>query len=245
MGQPILTATLALAIAVVFTAAIAIVTLAANTASRAVKVIVVAAVTAFAVVAVQRVNLRFNFTGSVPIGIYLLLPLQPYGVKRGMLIAACPPTRAAEIGRQRGYLGVGPCDDDTELLLKHVAAMAGDAIDVTPGGVIVDGHLLPHSQPASRDHSYRRLAPWPRGAYRLAEGEIWLYAANDWSWDSRYWGPASIDEIDDEAIPLLVAPGATLGKPLVGPTQSRCRDLRRQSAFGKRGQLRQGHARKA
>ena len=46
MGQPVLTATLALAIAVIFTAAIAIVTLAAETLSRAVKLIGVVAVIA-------------------------------------------------------------------------------------------------------------------------------------------------------------------------------------------------------
>ena len=111
MGQPVLTATLALAIAVIFTAAIAIVTLAAETLSRAVKLIVVGAVIAFAVVALQRADLRINFTGSMPIGIYLLLPLPPDGVKRGMLVAACAPARAAEIGRRRGYLARGPCAD--------------------------------------------------------------------------------------------------------------------------------------
>lgn len=203
MGQPILTATLALVIAISFTAAIAIVTLAADTPSRAVKLIGVVAVTAFVVVALQRANLRVNFTGSVPIGIYLLLPLQPYGVKRGMLIAACAPTRAAEIGRQRGYLGAGPCADDTELLLKYVPAMAGDGIDVTAAGVVVNGHLLLHSRPASRDRSGRRLVPWPRGVYRLVEGEVWLYAANDRSWDSRYWGPAANSDIVAKVVPLL------------------------------------------
>src|ERR1700735_3539037 len=114
MGQPVLTATVALTFAVIFTAAIAIVTLEAETLSRAVKVIGVVAVIAFAVVALQCSNLRINFTGSIPIGIYLLLPLQPNGVKRGMLVAACAPSRAAEIGRRRGYLGAGPCADDTE-----------------------------------------------------------------------------------------------------------------------------------
>jgi type IV secretory pathway protease TraF len=109
MSQPVLTATPALPIAVIFTAAIAIVTLAAETLSRAVKLIGVVAIIAFAVVALQRANLRINFTGIMPIGIYLLLPLQPNGVKRGMIIARCAPTRAAQIGRQRGYLGAGPC----------------------------------------------------------------------------------------------------------------------------------------
>jgi hypothetical protein len=48
MGQPVLTATLALAIAVSFTATIAIVTLAAKTLSRAIKLTVVGAIIALA-----------------------------------------------------------------------------------------------------------------------------------------------------------------------------------------------------
>ena len=100
MGQPVLTATLALAIAVIFTAAIAIVTLAAETLSRAVKLIGVVAVIAFAVVALQRANLRINFTGSMPIGIYLLLPLQPNGVKRGR-------SHRDPRGRHRGHRHCG------------------------------------------------------------------------------------------------------------------------------------------
>jgi conjugative transfer signal peptidase TraF len=203
MGQPVLMATLALAIAIAFTAAIAIVTLAADTLSRAVKLIGAVAVIAFAVVPLQCANLRINFTSSMPIGIYLLLPLQPNGVKRGMLVATCAPAPAAEMGRQRGYLGAGPCADDTELLLKYVPAIGGDGIEVTAGGVVVNGHLLLHSQPASRDRSGRRLVPWTRGTSRLAEGEVWLYAPNDRSWDSRYWGPAANGDIVAKVVPLL------------------------------------------
>jgi conjugative transfer signal peptidase TraF len=208
MSQPVLTATLALAIAVIFTAAIAIVTLAAETLSRAVKLIGVVATFAFAVVALQRASLRINFTGSMPIGIYLLLPLQPNGVKRGMLIAGCAPTRAAEIGRQRGYLGAGPCRDDTELLLKSVMAVAGDEVDVTPAGVAVNGCLLARSHAAVRDWSGRRLPAWPHGRYLLGSDQVWLYAPVDRSWDSRYWGPVAAADVQAEATPLFVPSGA-------------------------------------
>jgi conjugative transfer signal peptidase TraF len=206
MGQPILTATLALAIAFIFTAAVAIVTLAAKTPSRAVKLIGVVALIAFAVVALQRANLRINFTDSMPIGIYSLSPLPLDGVKRGMLVAACTPNRAAEIGRQRGYLGAGPCAGDTELLLKSVAASAGDEVEVTPVGVTVNGCLLDRSRPAPRDRSARQLGAWPSGHYRLAAGQVWLHAADDRSWDSRYWGPAAATGVADSAYPVLVLP---------------------------------------
>lgn len=212
MGQPVLTATFAIAIAVSFTAAIAIVTLTAKTLSRAVKLIGVVAVMAFAVAALQRANLRVNFTGSMPIGIYLLAPLQPNGVKRGMLIAGCAPTRAAQIGRQRDYLGVGPCADDTELLLKSVMAVAGDVVDVSQTGVAVNGCLLPRSHPARRDRSGRPLSAWPNGRYLMGPNQVWLYASVDRSWDSRYWGPVSVAHNDSEALPLLVPAGSS-GSP--------------------------------
>jgi conjugative transfer signal peptidase TraF len=207
MTQPVLIALLALAIAVIFAAAIAIVTLAAETLSRAVKLVGVGAVIAFAVVTLQRANLRINFTGSMPIGVYLLLPSQPNGVKRGMLIAGCAPTRAAEIGRQRGYLGAGPCAENTELLLKSVVAIAGDEVDVTPAGVAVNGCVLLHSRPDARDRAGRPLGSWIRRHYRLASPQVWLYAPNARSWDSRYWGPVSIADIKAEAVPLLAFTG--------------------------------------
>jgi conjugative transfer signal peptidase TraF len=206
MDQPVLTATLALAIAFIFTAAVAIVTLATETLSRAVTLIGVVAVIASAVVALQRANLRINFTGSMPIGIYLLLPLQPNGVKRGMLVAACAPSRAAETGHARGYLAPGPCADGTELLLKSVVALAGDEVAVTLAGVTVNGCLLPYSRAEAHDRSGRRLDPWGGSDYRLPAGQFWLYAPNNRSWDSRYWGPVSVDAIVSEAVPLFVFP---------------------------------------
>lgn len=216
MGQPILTATLALAMAFIFTAAIAIVTLATKTLSRAMNLTVAGAVIGLTALALQRADLRMNFTNSMPVGIYELSPLPPDGATRGMLVATCAPTPAAEMGRQRGYLGVGPCADDTELLLKYVMAIGGDGIDVTAAGVLINGHLLLHSQAASRDRSGRRLMPWPTGAYRLAEGEVWLYAPKDRSWDSRYWGPAANGDIVAKVTPLLrFAKEAYYGEPEV------------------------------
>jgi len=132
----------------------------------------------------------------------LLSPLPPEPLKRGMLVAACAPAYAAKLGVQRGYLAAGPCASGSELLLKSVAAVDGDLIDVRAGGVLVDGHLLPHSRPVARDRSGRRLKPWPPGRYRLAEDQIWLYADNDRSWDSRYWGPSAISAAIARASPL-------------------------------------------
>jgi len=151
-------------------------------------------------------GLRFNFTPSVPLGIYRLAPIPQSGVQRGSFVAVCAPLDAAELGRRRGYLAAGPCPADTELLLKVVAAATGDSVVVSASGVAVNGCLLTHSRARSRDAAGRRLSPWPHVHLELRRGELWLYAANDRSWDSRYWGPVSIGDIKAEGTPLLVFP---------------------------------------
>lgn len=153
----------------------------------------------------------------MPIGIYLLSPLPRDGVKRGMFVAACAPARAKEIGVRRGYLARGPCANGTELLLKSVAAVTHDVARVTAAGISVNGCLLPQSQPVPRDAGGRALVSWPQGRDRMVPGQLWLYAGDRRSWDSRYWGPASVDEIEGEALPLLVLTGLP-----VYPTRRQC-----------------------
>ena len=208
MSQPVAIATLALAIAAVLTAAAAIVTLATEVPNRAIKATVLGAIVAIAVITLQRADLRINFTSSMPTGIYLLAPMPHNGVKRGMLVVVCAPARAAVTGLRRGYLARGPCINNTEPLLKSIAAIAGDAVNVTAAGVLVDSCLLPHSRPLALDRSGRKLVRWPPGYYRLRQHLVWLYASNDKRWDSRYWGPLSLTDIYAEAMPLLVVAGA-------------------------------------
>jgi conjugative transfer signal peptidase TraF len=208
MGQPVLTAILAFAIAAFLTAAVAIGTPANAYIVRAIKLTAIGVFIAVATVAITQACLRINFTASMPIGLYLLMPLPSSGVKRGMLVAACAPARAARVGRRRGYLAAGPCPEHTVLLLKYVEAVTGDEVEITPGGGFVNGWRLPSSRSARRDRAGRRLVSWPTGAYRLAAGQVWLYAPNDRSWDSRYWGPALQRNIAAEAIPLFVLRGA-------------------------------------
>lgn len=139
----------------------------------------------------------------MPLGIYRLVPLRKSTIQRGMFVATCAPLDAAMVGLKRGYLARGPCPFDTELLLKAVVAVVGD--DAAIRGIAINGCLLPHSRPLSHDAGGRRLSPRPQGQYHLRSGQIWLYADNDRSWDSRYWGPSATAAVAAQAVPLLVA----------------------------------------
>jgi conjugative transfer signal peptidase TraF len=156
------------------------------------------------VYAIAAIDLHFNFTPSMPLGIYRLMPLSNSGAQRGMYVALCAPPVAAELGRRRGYVAAGRCPTATEPLLKVVVAVAGDSVTVSANGVAVNGCLLPHSRALSRDAAGRRLLPWPEGHFQLRRGELWLYAPNDRSWDSRYWGPGEAALVRARVFPLLV-----------------------------------------
>jgi conjugative transfer signal peptidase TraF len=165
-------------------------------------------------------DLRFNFTPSMPLGIYRFMSTLPNReLPRGTLVAVCAPRIAAELGRRRKYLTTGRCPASTELLLKEVVAAGGDDLAISANGVAVNGCILPYSRQLAFDVAGRRLSRWPEGRYRLRRDQLWLYAANDRSWDSRYWGPASTADVRAKVVPLFTAPLASFfpsGEPRCG-----------------------------
>jgi conjugative transfer signal peptidase TraF len=154
--------------------------------------------------AVAVIGIRLNFTPSMPLGIYRFMEVSPHEISRGMLVAVCAPLDAAKLGRRRGYLSGGECAGSSEPLLKTVAAVGGDFVAVSRIGVSVNGCLLADSKPLRFDRAGRPVTSWPVGRHRVSRGSIWLYAANEQSWDSRYWGPAPARNALAKVAPILI-----------------------------------------
>jgi conjugative transfer signal peptidase TraF len=213
VSQSVLVLCFALAFGLLAAAVVANSTLARTQKSRAFRV------TAFAVAIVIMAwaplggGLRVNFTASMPLGAYRLVPLPKKGIRRGMFVVTCAPLDAAKLGRHRGYLSAGTCPANTEPLLKAVAAVAGDAVAISDRGVVVNRCLLPHSRPLRFDAAGRRLLPWSRGRYSIRRGQLWLYADNPESWDSRYWGPVPVHNVLAAATAVL----KVFSGPVLGP----------------------------
>src|ERR1700678_2314582 len=129
----------------------------------------------------------------------------PPPASRGMVVAVCAPDKAADLGRRRGYLSTAPCPRDTEPLLKIVAGVPGDDVDVSGLGVAINGCALTNSAPLAFDQSDRRMLAWPSERYRLRPNQLWLFADNPRSWDSRYWGPARVPDVLAKAKPLFAS----------------------------------------
>lgn len=213
MSQPVFVLSFALAFGALATALIAR-SASVNTQGRCVVRVLVYSATAVSIgYVIVSLHLRFNFTSSMAVGVYRLVPLPQGGVQRGMTVAACAPPDAAELSRRRGYLASGPCAYGTELLLKAVVATSGDEVALSRAGIAVNQCLLPNSRPLSHDAAGRRLLSWPQEHVLLTQGQLWLYADNVRSWDSRYWGPVRVADVVAKAVPVLtiaVAPALRL-----------------------------------
>ncbi len=168
--------------------------------------------------------LRFNTTSSLPRGLYLRVGWFGRQPARGDLVLACAPPAAAELGLRRGYLRSGLCAGGylggAGPLGKVVLAVAGDRVTVEDSGLTVNGQPIDRSRPLGRDSAGRLLLGFPPGQYRVAAGEVWLFAPYDRrSYDSRYFGPVP-DATLARLVPLLIAPDARFAGFRIRPFES-------------------------
>jgi len=150
---------------------------------------------------------RINISSSLPLGLYQA-SFQPVSnhLNRGSLVLFClPDSSIMRIANQRSYLGAGPCPGRTLPLLKPVLAVAGDTVSIQAHGVkINDAGLLPQSQRLSQDSQGRVIQGMPNGVYRVKPGEIWVLSTySPRSFDSRYFGPVPIRDIQATVTPIM------------------------------------------
>ena len=147
------------------------------------------AVLAVVAVAAYAAGVRFNYTESLPRGLYLATDFDPALARRGTLVEACPDQARAEAVAE--YLPNGSCPGGIIPLGKEIAALSGDSVVVDSAGVTVGGVRLPNSAPLFQDRAGRPLSP-RLGVYILGAGEYWLYSGRvRTSIDSRYVGPVT------------------------------------------------------
>jgi conjugative transfer signal peptidase TraF len=147
------------------------------------------------------VNLRFNASPSLPVGLYIV-SADP----DARLVEFCPAEPYASLATSRGYRTGGTCPDGASPFMKQIVAKPGDTVDFSPDGIAVNGRLIVNTQPRDRDSAGRPLEVWPFGSYRVAPGTLWVASAyHPRSFDSRYFGPIPTASIRNHVRPLLTA----------------------------------------
>ena len=99
------------------------------------------------------------------------------------------------------------CPAGYQPLLKPIAAIAGDVVDLTPDVVAVNGEPMAQSHTQEHDRAGRVLPHMPWGRYQLTAGELWVMSTyHPASWDSRYFGPIRAETVIATVVPLWVWP---------------------------------------
>ncbi len=93
-------------------------------------------------------GLRCNTTPSMPLGVWRVQSIDTT-VRRGEVVTLCLDPSGAALGRARGYISGGECPGNVELLIKTVAAVPGDEVEIRDDGVAVNGSLIPNSRALS------------------------------------------------------------------------------------------------
>ncbi len=144
-------------------------------------------------------RLVWNFTESVPIGLYSIEQTAP--VKDDLLVIA-PEGRARDVLRTFGALPPG------HLLLKQLAAVPGDTVCRDNNIITINGAVAAIARP--RAHDGRALPVWS-GCRGVLPGEVFLLAPHPASFDSRYFGAVDDSQVVGVAHPIFTLPSSQEG----------------------------------
>ena len=144
-------------------------------------------------------GLRFNSTGSLPIGLYRVSTAQDAN-----LAEFCPPEPLSRLSVVRQYRNRGNCPDGDNPLMKPIVARSGDVVVLSKSGLEVNGKLLWNTAPRSQDSKARPLPHYPFGTYQVSAGTVWVASSyHPLSFDSRYFGPIPTSVIRHRLKPFL------------------------------------------
>ena len=145
-------------------------------------------------------GLRINLTASYPRGLWRIEPLDR-AAAAGDLLFICPPDTAEfERAFARGYIRRGLCSGGLSPLIKTVAAVGGQQVDVADQ-VLIDRRPLPGSDVRHADAAGRPLLAFAGGV--IPAGELYLHSDFAGSYDSRYFGPIPSSGVLGLARPVL------------------------------------------
>ncbi|HHJ1295543.1 conjugative transfer signal peptidase TraF [Pseudomonas sp. 17391] len=171
---------------------------------RPLSVAAVVAILAFCAVSLMLyAGARLNVTSSFPPGIYWVVDKAP---AKGDLVLFCPPQQAVfQLAHERGYLPGGTCPGGYMHLLKRLAAVPGDEVQISAEGVRVNGQLQVRSQPLQQDPRGRSM-PHPQSApFRLGSAEVLMLSDySRLSFDGRYFGAVPQAQLGEVVEPWLV-----------------------------------------
>lgn len=139
-----------------------------------------------------------NFTQSMPLGVYIKSYSAFY--TKNDLVLVCLDDAIARWAVANHIIADGSGCQHSAPLLKKIAATGGDRVTVNGEGIIINGKLMAHTAPAARH--IKRWIP-VNSEILLKDGEYIVVAnQNNLSFDSRYFGTVTTENVIAKASPL-------------------------------------------
>lgn len=143
---------------------------------------------------------RVNLTPSEPLGLWRIEPLQRDAAVGDLVFVCPPPTAPFMEAWERGYLRNGLCNGGLAPLIKTVAALPGQRVEIGEN-VAIDGRPIPASEVRPMDGEGRALRPFAGGV--VPPDHLFLHSSFASSYDSRYFGPVPASGLLGLARPVL------------------------------------------
>lgn len=163
-----------------------------------------AAISAFAlsiaIAAAAASGVRVNVTRSIPLGFYQATSAQ---VRKGDYVMFCPPAREVfRLALERRYIDPGDCPGGSYPMMKRILAAKSDQVRIDREGIVINGVPVPNSRPRSTDGAGRALPSFV-GEGVVGSGDVVLVGESPISFDSRYFGPISRQQIMTAIQPIV------------------------------------------
>ena len=142
---------------------------------------------------------RINLTNSMLKGIYQIQ--HTTNIKRDDLVSVCLPTKIAKHAHSRGYLVKGSCGNGYAPVIKQILAIPKDRVVMNTSGIVVNGKYFNYKQ-EQVDHLSRPLNP--KKINNNIDGYLLIGTNSNDSWDSRYFGELSRQDIIDVLKPIWI-----------------------------------------
>ncbi|NDV26905.1 conjugative transfer signal peptidase TraF [Desulfovibrio sp. JC010] len=145
----------------------------------------------------HELGFRCNFTDSMPHGIYQIVPGKP---DRHDLVtfSLAEDNPYFQISLERHYLGL----NGNRPLLKTLAGLPGDSVEISAEGVRVNSKLLPRTKAKTCDRHGRQLPIFLKSTVIPSAKGLALSTYTENSFDGRYFGLVDMDQVR-RVIPIL------------------------------------------
>lgn len=152
--------------------------------------------------AANYIHLTHNITPSLPLGYYLTFPWE---INRGTYIICLDDSKKEylEVMAQLGLQPNNQCKNGYLSIMKTIVGIPGDLVEITENGVSINSVIIPNSKAMKKYHSLSLLPIESGYQHTLSHDEYWVQGSIRNSYDSRYFGVITKDEIKNKAVMIL------------------------------------------